>query len=157
MARKPSAAVEHAWVMLLRAAHAVVGAVEAEVKAEGFPPLAWYDVVLELRKAADNGAPGVRPRDLESRLLIAQHNLSRLVDRLEGAGLVRRGLCPQDRRGQVVILTDEGRAWQKRMWPAYRAAIARHVGDRLGSDAEAERLAELLARLLGQDGHGAGR
>jgi hypothetical protein len=44
-------AIETAWVYLVRAGEAVVSAVEDDVKAGGAPPLAWYDVVLELSRA----------------------------------------------------------------------------------------------------------
>jgi DNA-binding MarR family transcriptional regulator len=39
--------------------------------------------------------------EIEQRLLIAQHNVSRLIDRLETEVLVRRESCPADGRGQI--------------------------------------------------------
>jgi DNA-binding MarR family transcriptional regulator len=140
--RLPSAAVIRAWARLVRAQQAVLAAVEAELKAAGFPPLAWYDVLLELSREA----AGLRPFALEQELLLAQYNLSRLIDRLESAGYVARRACPEDGRGQVVAITASGRALVKRMWPTYRAAIARHVGAKLSED-EAARLAALLGKL----------
>jgi DNA-binding MarR family transcriptional regulator len=142
----PSTAVVHAWTRLVRAEQAVVAAVEADLKAAGFPPLAWYDVLLELSRAADGG---LRPFALEQELLLAQYNLSRQIDRLEREGHVERRPCPQDGRGQIVAITAQGRALVKRMWPAYRAAIARHVGAKLSED-EATRLAVLLGKLIGR-------
>jgi len=93
-------------------------------------------------------AQGLRPFALEQELLLAQYNLSRLNDRLETAGYVARRDCPEDGRGQVVAITASGRALVKRMWPTYRAAIARHVGAKLSED-EAGRLATLLGKLIG--------
>jgi DNA-binding MarR family transcriptional regulator len=140
--RQPSDAVVRAWARLIRAQQAVLAAVEAELKAAGFPPLGWYDVLLELtRKDA-----ALRPFALEQELLLAQYNLSRLLDRLEKAGYIERRPCPDDGRGQVVAITAAGRALVKRMWPTYRAAIARHVGSKLSED-EAARLAALLGKL----------
>jgi len=143
--RAPSDAVIRAWAHLVRAQGAVLTAVEAELKRAGFPPLAWYDVLLELSRAPREG---LRPFELEHELLFAQYNLSRLLDRLEKAGLVERRHCPEDARGQIVAITDAGRALLRRMWPIYRAAIARHLGDKL-SEPEAARLAALLGKLLG--------
>ena len=40
-----------AWVRLIRA-HDRVVAIEAAVKAKGYPPIAWYDVLLELSREA---------------------------------------------------------------------------------------------------------
>jgi DNA-binding MarR family transcriptional regulator len=140
--RLPSDAVIRAWARLIRAQQVVLAGVEAELKAAGFPPLAWYDVLLELSRAEE----GLRPFALEQQLLLAQYNLSRLLDRLERAGYLERRACPEDGRGQIVVITASGRALVKRMWPTYRSAIARHVGTRLSED-EAARLATLLEKL----------
>src|SRR5215470_12519483 len=126
--RPPSESVILAWARLVRAQQAALAAVESDLKAAGFPPLAWYDVLLELSRKED----GLRPFALEQELLLAQYNLSRLIDRLQSAGYVERRICPDDGRGQIVAITAAGRALLKRMWPTYRAAISRHVGAKLG-------------------------
>jgi DNA-binding MarR family transcriptional regulator len=141
MATVPSEAAVTAWVRLVKASRQVLGAVEADLKQAGLPPLGWYDVLLELRRAP---AP-LRPLELEGRLLLAQHNVSRLVDRLEAAGYVERQPCEEDGRGQVIALTESGRDLLKRMWPTYRAAIQKHVGARLSNEQ-----AVALGRVLGQ-------
>ena len=143
--RPPSDAVIRAWARLVRAQQQALAAVEADLKAAGFPRLGWYDVLLELSRA-EGGE--LRPFALEQQLLLAQYNLSRLIDRLEQAGYVERRTCPEDGRGQVVAITASGRALVKRMWPTYRAAIARHVGGKLSED-EAARLGSLLGKLTG--------
>jgi len=142
--RPPSDAAIRAWTRLIRAQQTALAGVEADLKAAGFPPLAWYDVLLELSRLEDGG---LRPFALERELLLAQYNLSRLLDRLEQAGYVERQSCPEDGRGQVVVITKAGRAVVKRMWPTYRAAIARHLGAKLSED-EAARLAALLGKLI---------
>jgi len=141
--RLPSDAVIRAWARLIRAQQEMLSSVEAELEAAGFPPLGWYDVLLELTRVEDGG---LRPVALEQELLLAQYNLSRLLDRLEKAGHIERRACPEDGRGQIVAITASGRALVKRMWPTYRAAIARHVGAKLSED-EATRLAALLGKL----------
>lgn len=137
----PSAVM--AWARLVRVAGALVAAVEADLKAAGIPPLGWYDVLLELERGE---AEGVRPVELQGRLLIAQYNLSRLIDRMEVAGLVARRPDPGDRRGQRIRITPEGRARRAAAWPVYRAAIGRHFAAHLGPG-EAAALARLLGRL----------
>lgn len=140
----PSETTVTAWARLLRAQRITLQAVEAALKAAELPPLGWYDALLELRRA-DNG--GLRPLDLEGRLLLAQHNVSRLIDRLQSSGYVLRQPCDSDGRGQLVVITDAGRDLLKRMWPVYRKAIQAHVGDKLGGDANAAALGELLQQL----------
>ena len=143
MKHEPSDEVVTAWARLVRVEQALLDRIESELKAAGFPPLARYDVLLELGRA-ENGR--LRPVELERRTLLAQYNASRLIDRLEKEGLVTRTAHPEDGRGQWVAITADGRALQKRMWKVYGAAIACHVGAKL-SRAEAVQLAELLAKL----------
>jgi DNA-binding MarR family transcriptional regulator len=139
----PSNATIRAWGRLVKARQLVFDAVEADLKAAGLPPLSWYDVLVDLRDAGGR----LRPQDIERHLRIAQHNVSRLVDRLEKAGYVARIPVEGDARGQTVAITEPGRDLLARMWPAYAAAIQKHVGDRLGSEIDAARLASLLERL----------
>lgn len=138
-----SPASEWAWVQLVRVSGAVLGRIQTALKAEGFPPLEWYDVLLELSREPDGR---LRQNELGRRLLIARYNLSRLLDRLEREALVVREACADDARGAVVALTPKGCELRVHMWPVYAQAIQAHLGDRL-SDGEAERLAALLSRL----------
>jgi DNA-binding MarR family transcriptional regulator len=133
-----------AWVQLVRVEQALLARVEGQLKAHGFPPLTWYDVLLELSRAPEGR---LRPVELERRLLLPQSNTSRLIDRMEREGLVRREACPSDGRGQWAALTEAGRVLRERMWPVYRDAIGAHVGQKLDR-AEAMTLAGLLQRLL---------
>ena len=141
---RPHEATVVAWARLIRARQAVVAAVERDLKAAGFPPLEWYDVLLELSRAP-YGA--LRPFELEGKLLLAQYNLSRLVDRLTQAGLVEKFRCEKDGRGQLLRVTEAGRELRERMWPAYAEAIERHLGSHLKAG-EAEALGAILSRLL---------
>ncbi len=143
MPRNPSDAVTRAWARLIRAHTNLVGAVEADLKAAGLPPLAWYDVLLELTRASGGR---LRPLELEKETLLAQYNLSRLLDRLAKEGLITRAPHEDDARGQWVVITEKGRAMQARTWKVYARSIQRHVGDKL-DDKAANTLAGLLGRL----------
>jgi DNA-binding MarR family transcriptional regulator len=143
MKRKPSEEATAAWVRLVRIQSRVLGAVEQDLKKSGFPPLAWYDALLELSRAPHGT---MRPVELERQMLIPQYSTSRLVDRLVEEGLVRRKICPADKRGLFVEITESGRELQKKMWHAYSAAIERHIGSKL-TDSDAAKLSGLLDRL----------
>jgi DNA-binding MarR family transcriptional regulator len=80
-------------------------------------------------------------------VLFEQYNLSRLLDRMEKDGLVRRIPFPGDKRRQLIEITEEGRALQWRMWGVYGAAINRFIGAKL-NDKEAGQLATLLLKLI---------
>ena len=142
--QEPSDAVTDAWVRLIRAGREVVGQIEGELKGAGFPALTWYDVLLHLKRQPDGRSS---PREIEDAVLFEQYNLSRLLDRMETDGLVRRIPYPGDRRRQLVEITEEGRALQRRMWGVYGPAISRFIGGKL-SEGEAEQLAALLLKLM---------
>ena len=117
--------------------------VERALKDADLPSLEWYDVLLELDRAGP-----LRPRELQDRLLLAQYNLSRLLDRMEKAGAVERGACQEDARGQMVTLTAAGRKLRATMWPVYASAIQQVIGTRL-TGPQAKQLSDLLGRLSG--------
>jgi len=139
----PAAAVVEAWTGLVRTEQALQAEIEEHLKRAGFPPLAWYDVLLELDSAPDGW---LRQSRVQAQTLLAQYNLCRLVDRLERDGLVERRQCTRDGRNNVLVITAEGRSLRRAMWPVYAAAIEEHVGGRL-TRAEAQQLAKLLGKL----------
>ena len=144
MIDRPSDNKIQAWARLVRASQSVLSAVEADLKAAGYPPLAWYDALLELDRAKDRS---LRPFELQDRMLLAQYNLSRLVDRLEASGYVERRPCAEDGRGHEVAITREGRRLLRRMWPSYATAIQTHLGQKL-TNAEAAAMSRALGRLI---------
>ena len=112
------------WVSLNLAQRRIFRVMDAALKAEGLPPLRWYDVLWALER--DKGG-GQRAFEMERSLLFEQSNLSRLLRRMIGAGLVAESVCPQDRRGKVLRITAEGRRVRKRMWRIYGPLIKRHM------------------------------
>ena len=140
----PSEAVTSAWTSIMRARDRLLAAIEADLKAAGMPPLAWYDVLWELTRSEDGK---LRPYEIEERTLLAQYNLSRLIDRLESEGLVRRETFASDGRGRWVVMTDAGRKLRERMWAVYARSIETHIGCKL-ADNEAKTIGGLLDRFL---------
>jgi DNA-binding MarR family transcriptional regulator len=134
---------EEAWRALITAHAAAVEGIERGLLEAGLPPLSWYDVLLEL-----SAAPVCRLRmhELASAVVLSRSGLSRLVDRLEKAGLLRREPDPADGRGSFAVLTDEGARMRERMWPVYAKGIAEHFGAHV-SDEEAKILSRALGRV----------
>jgi DNA-binding MarR family transcriptional regulator len=144
MADKPSETAVTAWARLLRAHQTLLERVEADLKEAELPPLEWYDVLLELKRESSGR---LRQFELGERVLLSKYNLSRLLDRLQNAGLVKRQACKDDARGTDVTITAAGLALQQKMWPVYQRAIGRHFARHL-SRQDADMLAEILARLI---------
>ncbi|GAB4520529.1 MAG: MarR family winged helix-turn-helix transcriptional regulator [Amphiplicatus sp.] len=132
-----------AWVRLIRAQRVVLGGVEADLKAAGFPPLVWYDALLELRRAG-----GALPlAALEERMLLAQYNVSRLADRLAAAGYARKSVDAADARSRRLAITPAGYDLLDSMWPVYAAALRNRFAAAL-SERQARALAGLLGRIV---------
>jgi DNA-binding MarR family transcriptional regulator len=144
MTRKPSDTVVRAWARLMKAQQLALASIERDLEGAGLPPLAWYDVLLEVERAGDDG---LRPFELERALLLAQYNLSRLIDRIERAGYVERRSCKDDGRGQLIAITSHGKAMRRKIWPVYARAIETAVGCQL-TEEQAASLDELLGLVI---------
>lgn len=136
-----------AWRGFLRVHASLTKELDAELVAEHGLPLSTYEVLLFL-----DASPGGRMRmsELADSVLISRSGLTRLVDRLVRAGLVRREGCDTDARGLHTVITAAG-------GDAFAAARATHLAgvrqrflDRLDA-ADREALARLWERMV----HGA--
>ena len=144
MSETPSQSTITAWARLMKAQRKALAEIELALTKADMPPLIWYDVLLELERA---GPKGLRPFELEREMLMAQYNLSRLIDRMVKAGYVERQVCKDDGRGHVIVVSVAGKILRHRMWPVYAKAIQTTVGQRL-SEIQSKALAQLLDRLL---------
>lgn len=135
---------ETAWVLLIRAQQVLLNYVEAALKAAGMPPLSWYDVLLELSR---NPGAGLRQYEIAERVLLSKHNLSRLIDRLESEGLVKRQACDVDGRGNIVKITAKGAQVKQDMWPVYAGSIQEVIAEPLTAT-QVKSLAEIMRILL---------
>jgi DNA-binding MarR family transcriptional regulator len=138
---QPAAMTLLAWTRLLCAADLAGQHCAATLRAAGFPPPEWYDVLLTLERSGPQ-----RPRALQAALRAEQYALSRLIERLVKARLVTRTPCPDDARGHTLDLTEQGKALRAAMWPVYAEAIEAALGARLDDEGRAA-LASLLAPL----------
>lgn len=143
MGGAPSEAVVRVWARLTKAQQRALDSIERALKAAKLPPLAWYDVLLELDRAGGS----LRPFELEREMLLAQYNLSRLIDRMEEAGYVERRVLKEDRRGQVIVITAAGKTLRRRMWSVYGPEIQAAIGDHLSAK-QIDTLGALLGALI---------
>ena len=124
-----------AWLPGARCSRAtlrVIDRIEHDLAAAGdLLPLTWYDVILELNAAPDGR---LRQRDLARKVVLTRSGISRLIDRLEAAELVSSSPNPNDRRGDLVTLTEAGRAALRATWPAYAKGIQEHFARHLTAE-----------------------
>lgn len=119
--------------------------IDAALRAEGLPSLEVYDVLLALEDA-----PGRRMRmvDLAEAVVFSPSGLTRLIDRMEAAGLVSRQACPGDRRAVHIVLNPEGLKARESAWPRYAELIQTHFAQHLTLQ-EAAQIAEGLFKVVG--------
>jgi DNA-binding MarR family transcriptional regulator len=106
-------------------------------------PLAWFDVLLQLRKSPDGR---LKMNEIADAIVHSTGGTTRLIDRLEGAGLVERQLCPSDRRAIHVAITDAGNAKLDEAFDVHLVYLEEHLTARLNCDERAT-LTELLTKL----------
>jgi DNA-binding MarR family transcriptional regulator len=122
-----------------RLEHLLGRAIEAEC---GISHL-MYEVLLILARAGEPGLPmGVIAREQ----VLSSGGVTRLVDRMEAAGLVERTADPADRRGRLVRLTDVGEATVVRASRVHVENIRRYFVEPV-PEAHRERFAEDLRTL----------
>jgi len=132
-----------AWRAVLHAQTSVVARAEDSLAAAGLPPLTWYDVLWAIRRAP---ARRVRMAELAASLTISRGGLTKLADRLENAGLIRREPADNDGRGLYAVLTAEGNTLLRRMWPVYSRALRETFVSTITND-EAAVIAAALGRV----------
>ena len=136
---------QRAWARFVTAQALLLERIEAALAAAGLPPLAWYDVLWILEST---GTGRLRMHDLARKAVVSRSNVTRLVDRMQKAGLVARSECPEDGRGTVCELTAKGRALRAKMWPVYRKQIDGLFGRHLDAR-EADAIATSLDKIIG--------
>ena len=105
------------WQCFLAVHRQIIEQLADEMLTEHQLPLEWFDVLVHL---AD--LPGMRARQkvLRDRMLLSESGVSRLLVRMEKAGVITRSTAGDDRRGMEIAVTDAGQA-------ALLAAIDSHL------------------------------
>lgn len=131
------------WVSWVQCSQQVMAQVEQALKDGGYPPLVWYDALLELDFSPGNK---LRLQDLGDKMLLKKFNVTRLVDRLEKEGLVERIACDSDARGAYAAITTKGEKLRRAMWPCYRNAVRKYFLSRMDAT-EMDVLMKLMKKI----------
>ena len=131
-----------AWRLYFESALALIDVLDSELERDAGIPMRWYDALVHLEETP----AGLRMNELAERILYSKSGFTRVVDRLEEAGLVRRVRPENDRRSILVVLTDQGAATLDLARRHHRDGIARHFSDHL-SDTDVEALSRALERI----------
>jgi DNA-binding MarR family transcriptional regulator len=132
-----------AWRGVLFASSRVLRTVEPLLEKGAGISLTFLDVLSRLY---DEPGHTLRMQELAERLLFTRSGITRLVDRVENAGYVRRENVPGDRRGVFVILTPEGERTFVAAMRQHRSDIERAFGSRLSPE-QHRAVADALAQF----------
>jgi MarR family 2-MHQ and catechol resistance regulon transcriptional repressor len=130
---------------LIGAHAALTRQLSAELVVEHGLTLNEFEVLVLLDRAPDRA---MRRVDLAHEVRLSPSGVTRLLDRLETAGLVGKRRCEADGRVTYAQLTAAGVAKLEQCAPHQAAAAERLLGERF-DDRELTSLAELLGRLSG--------
>lgn len=132
------------WRGFLETHAIVIRVLEQEMQEEQGLPLTWYDVLVHLSEA-----PGcrLRPQALAQSVLLTRSGITRLVDRMVTAGLVKREPYYGDRRGSYVVMTEEGKSALQRAGSGHSRGVAEHFIGHLTAE-EIRVLQSAFARVL---------
>ena len=111
-----------AWRVFLETAYALIDILDVELQSERDLTLRWYDVLIQLEEAED----GLRMNELAGRILFSKSGLTRIVDRMEEAGLVRRERPADDRRVIEVFITPTGLETLQAARAVHRRGVQEH-------------------------------
>jgi MarR family transcriptional regulator, organic hydroperoxide resistance regulator len=110
------------WFRFIRLHRRVANAISSELKAVGLS-IPQFDLLSTLTEQE-----GLSQQELAERLYVTKGNVSGLLDRMVGIGLVERRAIPGDRRSNALHLTDKGRALAEQGIAVQRAYVARTLG-----------------------------
>ncbi|MCV6592234.1 MAG: MarR family transcriptional regulator [Silicimonas sp.] len=139
------------WLRLLKSASMIEDEVRRRLRRDCDWTLPRFDVMSALAREPD----GMKMSEISRRLRVSNGNITGIVDKLTEEGLALRVAAPNDRRANVVRLTDKGQA-------VFADHAARHeswIDDLLGGlDADditgmSDRLDHLITALEEHERH----
>ena len=122
---------QRAWRAWLFSAQLLMDRLDRELTHATGISHAYYEILVQL---SETPGRSLRMSELAERSLSSRSRLSHAVSRLEERGWVRRQVCPEDGRGQLAVLTDEGMAALERAAPVHVESVRTHLFDQLGPD-----------------------
>jgi len=122
---------QHTWRTFLHASRLLMEQLDRELRRDAGIPHAYYEILVRLSEAPHRT---LRMSELAGALFSSRSRLTHAINRLEEAGWVRREEFPDDRRGALAILTDEGYAALSSAAPGHVEGVRAHLFDQLSPD-----------------------
>lgn len=133
-----------AWRAFLGSYVAVRDHLERELEQARGMPLSWYEVLVRLSEAPSGT---IRMQELARGVFLSKSGLTQVATRMEAAGLIRREVCPTDRRGVNAVLTPAGKRAARRATAVHLRGVQAHFA-RHFDDVELRRLASAMGKVF---------
>ena len=131
-----------AWMALVRTHTRYWDRIESHMRREHGLTMARYDVLAHLNLAG--GRLGLS--ELASSIALSPSGLSKLLDRMDASGLIRREPDPDDARAAFATLTPRGRALVERARVGHHAYLRETFGEAL-TDRDVADLTRIMRRI----------
>ncbi|TDU91419.1 DNA-binding MarR family transcriptional regulator [Kribbella voronezhensis] len=112
------------WRQLLARHADLTCALDRELQSGHGLGMSEYEVLERLANLPDQSA---KVQQIAGSVHLSQSALSRVIGRLEAAGLVERNMCPEDRRAISVCMTEKGLLRQREAQPTQRRVLAERL------------------------------
>jgi DNA-binding MarR family transcriptional regulator len=139
---------KQSWASLVRTYAAIARELNARLSSEHDLTKNEYEALLLLARAEEFR---LRRIDIATELILSPSGITRMLDRLETAGLVEKAECASDRRVSYAVLTDDGMTRLRAAGRSHDEVIEELVGARLAGP-ELKTLTEILERLPAVEG-----
>jgi DNA-binding MarR family transcriptional regulator len=131
-----------AWLALVRTHARLWDQVEAQMRHDSGLTMSRYDVLMQLDMVG--GRLGLS--ELASTIVLSPSGLSKLLDRMETAELIRREPDPRDARSTFARITPRGRSLVKKARQSHHAWLQQAFGDAL-DDRDVADLTRVMGRI----------
>jgi DNA-binding MarR family transcriptional regulator len=119
---------QQTWRAFIAASRFLFDQLDRELQRDAGMPHTYYEILVRLSEAEGRA---LRMSELAQRTSSSRSRLTHAIDRLEERGWVRREDCPNDRRGQLAVLTDEGMKTLRAAAPIHVEGVRTHLFDQL--------------------------
>ncbi len=134
---------QKAWRAFLTGQARVLEAINQDMVNDSGLTLNEYEVLVRLSESPDHR---LRMSNLAENLVHSRSRLTHTVKRLEEVGYVCRTRCPEDRRGIICCLTEEGFSKLEHAAPMHVDSVRKHLVDHFTTEEFLE-LGKLFAKV----------
>jgi DNA-binding MarR family transcriptional regulator len=142
VAAEPESRWMTAWLALVRTHTRFWDQIEAQMRREHGLTMARYDVLVHLEMAG--GRLGLS--ELAAAIALTPSGLSKLLDRMDASGLVRRDPDPDDARAAFATITPRGRALARSARASHHELLRRTFASAL-NDRDIADLTRIMTRI----------